>query len=238
MTPKTPAQPEDARTARVDALMQELHADDWVGDAAAKIKTDMRAILTRLQSAQEATQQERDKGTAPKVPHPDPDCEFARGVSAYCTCQTPEEKAEWQRDREEVEAERDAESLAASNLLARAESAEAAHVRLSAIRQREREATAGPWVHWQGYDQDQDFVSLVKFPDGEDVSMLTMQNAEFIAHARADVPWLLDRIQRLERERIVLVSERDRLRGFRDGVVEGSGSIPAPPPDAKETTHD
>jgi hypothetical protein len=39
--------------------------------------------------------------------HPDPDCEFARGVGAYCTCETPEEKAVWIRYREEAQAERD-----------------------------------------------------------------------------------------------------------------------------------
>jgi hypothetical protein len=45
------------------------------------------------------------------IGHPDSDCEVARGVGALCTCATPEDKAEWARERAEVEAERDAESL-------------------------------------------------------------------------------------------------------------------------------
>jgi hypothetical protein len=51
--------------------------------------------------AAEKTQQ------AKRPVHPDPDCEFARGVGAYCTCETPEEKSAWIRYREEAQAERD-----------------------------------------------------------------------------------------------------------------------------------
>lgn len=40
--------------------------------------------------------------------HVDPDCEVERGVGWMCTCETPAEKAERQRERDECEAERDA----------------------------------------------------------------------------------------------------------------------------------
>jgi hypothetical protein len=42
--------------------------------------------------------------------HIDPDCEVYRGVGACCTCETPAEKADRERERAEIEAERDAET--------------------------------------------------------------------------------------------------------------------------------
>lgn len=55
------------------------------------------------------------RGPEPAVPaeprlydgHTDPDCEVYRGVGAYCTCETPEQKAEAAREAAEIEAERD-----------------------------------------------------------------------------------------------------------------------------------
>lgn len=95
--------------------------------------------------------------------------------------------------------------------------------RLKAIRKREQEALAGPWGHWPeageievmqteeaGSSRPKDdgtiVVSSVRPEEGwgatarQNGTRIYRDNyeptAEFIAHARTDVPWLLDQVER------------------------------------------
>lgn len=93
---------------------------------------------------------------------------------------------------------------------------------LTAIRQRAEAATPGPWTaaEWFGSDEggwaaigphhttDIDDVEFADEPDGI-VHARAKLDADFIAHARDDIPYLLDRIEVLEQ---ALVTARTALR--------------------------
>ena len=84
--------------------------------------------------------------------------------------------------------------------------------RLEAIRQREQGATPGPWIsEWENltyqgavavHDPQQAHgfrrIAYAGSPGSKARQPEHRANAVFIAHARADVPWLLDEVARLE----------------------------------------
>ena len=81
----------------------------------------------------------------------------------------------------------------------------APEVRIAEIRDRCRRATPGPWAHFaDGYveragDPGETIgVTCARRPDNGD-PLPAPANAEFVAHARDDVPWLLDELERLRR---------------------------------------
>ena len=69
--------------------------------------------------------------------------------------------------------------------------------RLAEIRGREKVATQGPWAV-----QDKGAIPLIYGPDGERVAKVIdhQEDAAFIAHAREDIPALLDEVERLRAE--------------------------------------
>ena len=89
-----------------------------------------------------------------------------------------------------------------------------AETRIAEIRERVEAATPGAW-RWSVPDSEVTSFSVGRIiwgacdEDGEgsigqwiaDVSDADTQNAAFIAHAREDVPWLLDRLDEARRER-------------------------------------
>lgn len=76
---------------------------------------------------------------------------------------------------------------------------------LAAIKQRCEGTTPGPWtsyVEGRDHDSGSDFIMT----DGDDIELIggaTTADQDFIAHARQDIPLLLDEIERL----------RSQLRG-------------------------
>lgn len=71
---------------------------------------------------------------------------------------------------------------------------------LTAIRLRCEAATPGPWtsyVEGRDHDSGSDFIMT----DGDDIELAggaTAADQDFIAHARQDIPRLLDEIERLQ----------------------------------------
>jgi len=101
--------------------------------------------------------------------------------------------------------------------------------RLSEIKQRVEKATKGPWE-----TETANPVTFVNSPGGK-IAYATvdrMVNAQFIAHSREDVPWLILEVERLELKfnrlmetydrQITLkekyYSEVERLRGVLDEI--------------------
>lgn len=91
---------------------------------------------------------------------------------------------------------------------------------VGAIREREQKATPGPWestpndsvVMWHESDEDPEPVRI-------NIGTLHKGDAEFIAHARSDIPALLDALEAAEeRERKTLAL----LREIREDLVWGS----------------
>lgn len=83
--------------------------------------------------------------------------------------------------------------------------------RLDEIRQRAEKATPEPWEHTFGSgdsgnnhnvrfgDNQNQFIARIVSGRGNGGHSEEACNANFIAHARSDIPWLLDRIEKLER---------------------------------------
>jgi hypothetical protein len=94
---------------------------------------------------------------------------------------------------------------------------------LSAIYRRLKAATPGPWCHREGFIETCSEpsqllgVTMQRSEEGLD-ALPGPANAEFIAHARTDVPRLLAEIERL---RAALAQQFPR----RDGTL--AGSVPA-----------
>lgn len=66
---------------------------------------------------------------------------------------------------------------------------------LAVIKERADKATEGPWMHSPYYEEDYGEVTSIK---GVDVAeYLTIEDAQFIAHAREDVPKLVAEVERL-----------------------------------------
>lgn len=81
--------------------------------------------------------------------------------------------------------------------------------RLEEIRARAGSATPGPWFPWDrgvGWhiaitkNREQPWGMPKLLPEGNDTDIGRREDAEFIAHARADVPWLCDEVERLASE--------------------------------------
>ncbi len=64
--------------------------------------------------------------------------------------------------------------------------------RIAAIRAREQAATPGPWEIKQWTDQTGEVESYLSIDWSDE------EDQDFIANARADIPWLLDRLARAE----------------------------------------
>ena len=92
--------------------------------------------------------------------------------------------------------------------------------RLREVKEREARATKGPWRlgHHRGFGEEHD----VGGPDGEDLAgvrgmFYRKADAEFVAHAREDVPWLVGALEGT-------LAELEGLR--RRGRSAGSGQPP------------
>jgi hypothetical protein len=76
---------------------------------------------------------------------------------------------------------------------------------LSEVRKRCEEATSGPWVSFiEGRDHmsGESFIQRSLDDSVEDLYLrgATVEDQDFIAHARQDIPILLDEIERLKRQ--------------------------------------
>ena len=84
--------------------------------------------------------------------------------------------------------------------------------RIEEIREREAKATAGEW-YWENnllLTNDPKFLVMKPFYDddtGEVMTCIFQNDAEFIAHSRADIPFLLAEIERLTKERDAAVKD-------------------------------
>ena len=70
---------------------------------------------------------------------------------------------------------------------------------LDTIRRRVTAATRGPWCHWSGWDQRDNCVKSDSREDMHTVADVIPEadDAQFIAHARRDIPALLAEVERL-----------------------------------------
>lgn len=83
---------------------------------------------------------------------------------------------------------------------------------LTAIRERANNATNGPWYAWDrgvGWHIALDPDGDVRLPEGMRTDLALEADAVFIAHARKDIPKLLDHVDNLEAGREI---ERRMLR--------------------------
>lgn len=77
---------------------------------------------------------------------------------------------------------------------------------LAEIKERESKATAGPWAWGESYfnvwlgSHLNTIVGSSGYDDGDSTVDVSEENAEFIAHAREDVPALIAEVERLEKE--------------------------------------
>lgn len=73
--------------------------------------------------------------------------------------------------------------------------------RLAEIRARAEKATLGPWQQWFSDPTAHMIVAEARASDGfqQVAENVTDEDAEFIAHARTDIPYLLDLVDELER---------------------------------------
>ena len=79
---------------------------------------------------------------------------------------------------------------------------------LELIKARERDASRGPWrVGMFGEDRNE---PAVVFDDGGDSSLMMQRDAEFMAHARSDIPALIAEVERLRAENRALQAEVGR----------------------------
>lgn len=102
--------------------------------------------------------------------------------------------------------------------------------RSDAIRERERKATPGPWTR-EKPKRDEDGwaqgVAIAGTPGRQGVyanppgGSFPSNDADFIAHNRADVPWLLARVESLEKALRHGVEWGERIAWDRLGWTEG-----------------
>lgn len=85
--------------------------------------------------------------------------------------------------------------------------------RLTEIQARIEAATDGPWDRWAGWDDRDNSVASGGREDAPTVADVIPEkdDADFIAHAREDVPALLAEVHRLKRRVGVLQSENHNL---------------------------
>ena len=93
--------------------------------------------------------------------------------------------------------------------------------RLADIKAREQAAFGGPW---EALDADENGMHAVAVDGTVLVEVGDFCDAEFIAHAREDVPWLVDQVESLERWKFEAIEVMSGLRelgkalGLRPGV--------------------
>lgn len=82
---------------------------------------------------------------------------------------------------------------------------------LDTIRRRATDATRGPWCHWSGWDRADNCVNSESREDMHTVADVIPEpnDAEFIAHARTDIPALLAEVEWLR-------ADNERLRAALD----------------------
>lgn len=123
--------------------------------------------------------------------------------------------------------------------------------RLSEIRGRLERATEGPWQGWSFKERQEDNISIHGAPrkyrhiqimnrDSSDVIVGNsnsidhpniMNDSDFIAHSREDVPWLLDRLQNAEDRVEIMKQYMMEKCGVSELIAEGfatfcKGDIP------------
>lgn len=94
--------------------------------------------------------------------------------------------------------------------------------RLAAIRVRAEAATDGPWLQLPPWKTVPTTRSAIISPNGDIADRIeTEEDAEFVAHAREDVPYLLDEVERLREyiDRMPYPSDMDELRADRDRLA-------------------
>ena len=69
--------------------------------------------------------------------------------------------------------------------------------RIEEIRERERKATRGPWLHNVLENGSDSITNSSNSIYSEDYGIEEWFDREFIAHARGDIPWLLTEVDRL-----------------------------------------
>ena len=84
---------------------------------------------------------------------------------------------------------------------------------LAAIREREKAATPGPWLR-RHYT---DCLPLIKMPNDEIQDITRVEDADFIAEARTDVPSLLDEVERLKAAYATAIDALDELHCWQNG---------------------
>ncbi len=77
------------------------------------------------------------------------------------------------------------------------------NLKLAEIRKRCNEATPGPWITYiEGRDQISGSDVIVRGENGSEEDLYltgaTIEDHDFIAHARQDIPYLLKEIERLQ----------------------------------------
>lgn len=101
--------------------------------------------------------------------------------------------------------------------------------RLAEIRARAERATEGPWVQLPPWETVPATTPSIISPNGDIADRIEAEaDAEFIAHAREDVPYLLDEVERLRadlsrldeshaRQAATLARVRERLAEYDEG---------------------
>jgi hypothetical protein len=115
--------------------------------------------------------------------------------------------------------------------------------RLEEIQARAEAATEGPWSIWHDLDHQgfktvgdaESYQEVLETGETDESNptahVYTEHDAEFIAHAREDAPWLIRRVQRLVRALLILRrrnlteyrrGHRDGYRAARDDIASGA----------------
>jgi len=81
--------------------------------------------------------------------------------------------------------------------------------KISEIRGRAEKATPGPWERNLGFVNDEHGGLICSVLSSRGKFELEIVNADFIAHSREDVPFLLDRLTALQQKNAALKAERD-----------------------------
>ena len=90
--------------------------------------------------------------------------------------------------------------------------------RLEEIKERDKNATKGPWHHGDGdcILQDTDNQDILWYDWDETGGSMNVdgntEDFEFIAHAREDIPWLIEQNRIMEDTMKFLIEELDKIK--------------------------
>ena len=87
---------------------------------------------------------------------------------------------------------------------------EATPLDLEPIKAREVAATEGPWIVAGHTREDGERWVVFRGGKGEDSSILQDQDAEFIAHARQDIPALIAEVEALRQRLLAAEGEKEK----------------------------